>query len=92
MARYSVAPLVAVGFEGLFGAITIAIFMPVMSMWASRSMFFDLPRGWHQMIDNPTVLYSVIITFSQLGPSKQDLGSDHCVLHCFFQLLWPQRH
>lgn len=60
MARYSVAPLVAVGCEGFFGAITVVLFMPLMSMWASRSTFFDLPRGWHQMVDNPTVLYSVL--------------------------------
>lgn len=65
MARYSVAPLVAVGYEGLFGAITIIIFMPVMSLWASRSTYFDLPRGWHQMIDNPPVLWSgIVVAFS----------------------------
>jgi hypothetical protein len=65
MARYSVAPLVAVGYEGFFGAITVLILMPVMSLWASRSIYFDLPRGWHQMIDNPTVLWSaVLIAFS----------------------------
>jgi len=65
MARYSVAPLVAVGYEGLFGAISILVLMPVMSLWASRSAYFDLPRGWHQMIDNPTVLWSgVLIAFS----------------------------
>jgi len=65
MARYSVAPLVAVGYEGLFGAITIVIFMPVMSLWASRSAYFDLPRGWHQMIDNPPVLWSgIVVAFS----------------------------
>ncbi|THH08204.1 hypothetical protein EW145_g2874 [Phellinidium pouzarii] len=58
MSRYSVAPLVAVGFEGLFGFLTILIFMPVLARFADRSMFFDLPRGWHQMIDTPTVLWS----------------------------------
>ncbi|KAI5123311.1 hypothetical protein M0805_009332 [Coniferiporia weirii] len=58
MSRYSVAPLVAVGFEGLFGFLTIIIFMPVLAHFADRSMFFDLPRGWHQMIDTPTVLWS----------------------------------
>jgi drug/metabolite transporter (DMT)-like permease len=61
MARYSIAPLVAVGYEGLFGTLSILIFMPVMSLWASRSMFFDLPRGWRQMVDNPPVLYSGLI-------------------------------
>ena len=61
MSRYSVAPLVMVGFEGLFGALTILIFMPVLAQFADKSMFFDLPRGWHQMVDNPTVLWSGVV-------------------------------
>jgi len=61
MEKYSVTPLYAVGLEGFFGAATIVISMPALAMWASRSTFFDLPRGWHQMIDNPTVLWSGII-------------------------------
>lgn len=65
MSRYSVAPLVAVGFEGLFGFLTILIFMPLLGQFADRSSFFDLPRGWHQMIDNPPVLWTgVAIAFS----------------------------
>ncbi|KAI6099895.1 hypothetical protein EDD16DRAFT_1889082 [Pisolithus croceorrhizus] len=49
MARWSVAPLVAVGYEGLFGAISVLILMPIMAQrFASQSPFFDLPRGWHQ--------------------------------------------
>jgi len=67
MSRYAVAPLVAVGYEGLFGAITIMLFVPILSIpsVAATSPFFDLPRGWHQMIDNPSVLYSgIAIAFS----------------------------
>ncbi|KAL0947099.1 hypothetical protein HGRIS_013237 [Hohenbuehelia grisea] len=67
MGRYSVAPLVAVGYEGLFGAITILLAFPILSIpsVAASSPFFDLPRGWHQMIDTPTVLYSgIAIAFS----------------------------
>lgn len=62
LGRYTVAPLVAVGFEGLFGAITILLLFPILSIpsVASKTPFFDLPRGWHQMIDTPTVLYSGI--------------------------------
>ncbi|KAF4608730.1 hypothetical protein EYR40_001077 [Pleurotus pulmonarius] len=58
--RYSVAPLVAVGYEGLFGAITILLFFPILAIpsVAAKSTFFDLPRGWHQMVDTPTVLWS----------------------------------
>ena len=65
MSRYSVAPLVAVGYEGFFGALTIVLAMPLLSRYASVSPFFDLPRGWHQMIDTPSVLWSgVVIAFS----------------------------
>ncbi|KAJ6546507.1 hypothetical protein DFH09DRAFT_1171218 [Mycena vulgaris] len=60
MGRYAVAPLVAVGFEGLFGVISILLFVPILSIPAisSKTPFFDLPRGWRQMIETPTVLYS----------------------------------
>jgi hypothetical protein len=61
MSRYTVAPLVAVGFEGFFGALTILIFMPVLAQFGDRSPFFDLPRGWHQMIDTPAVLWAGIV-------------------------------
>jgi hypothetical protein len=63
MGRYAVAPLVAVGFEGLFGFITILIFIPILSIpsVASRSPFFDLTRGWHQTIGNPNVLWSGVV-------------------------------
>ncbi|KAI0374693.1 hypothetical protein BV20DRAFT_986450 [Pilatotrama ljubarskyi] len=65
MGRYSVAPLVAVGFEGLFGALSIVLAMPLLARYSSVSPFFDLPRGWHQMIDTPAVLWSgVVIAFS----------------------------
>ena len=61
MGRYSVAPLVAVGFEGLFGALSIVIAMPLLARYASVSPFFDLTRGWHQMVDTPSVLYSGLV-------------------------------
>ncbi|RDX48330.1 hypothetical protein OH76DRAFT_1404907 [Lentinus brumalis] len=61
MSRYSVAPLVAVGFEGLFGALSIVLAMPLLARYASVSPFFDLPRGWHQMVDTPSVLYSGLV-------------------------------
>ena len=62
MARYTVAPLVAVGLEGMFGALSIFLAMPVLARYASISPFFDLPRGWHQMMSTPTVLWSGVIT------------------------------
>lgn len=70
MARYTVAPLVAVGWEGLFGALSIIIVMPLLpilrpSLPESAQPFFDLTRGLHQMLDTPAVLWSgVAIAFS----------------------------
>ena len=70
MARYSVAPLVAVGFEGLFGALSIVIVLPILpklrpSLPPSAQPFFDLQRGLEQMLNTPTVLWSgVAIAFS----------------------------
>ena len=63
MSRYSVAPLVAVGWEGLFGALSIVLVMPILpllrpSLPPSAQPFFDLNRGLHQMLDTPTVLWS----------------------------------
>ncbi|KAG6919976.1 hypothetical protein DXG01_013325 [Tephrocybe rancida] len=60
--RYSVTPLVAVGFEGLFGALSIIMLFPFLSIPSVSKLtpFFDLPRGWHQMVDNSAVLYSGI--------------------------------
>jgi len=62
MSRYSVSPLVAVGYEGLFGTLTILLFMPILALPSMTKLtpFFDLPRGWHQMVDNAPVLYSGI--------------------------------
>ncbi|KAF9452244.1 hypothetical protein P691DRAFT_697467 [Macrolepiota fuliginosa MF-IS2] len=62
LGRYSVTPLVAVGYEGLFGAISILLMFPILSIpsVAASSPFFDLPRGWRQFIDTPTVFWSGI--------------------------------
>lgn len=67
MTHYSVEPLVVVGLEGLFGAIIIMILFPILSLpsVSSTTPYFDLPRGWHQMIGNSRVMLSgVIIAFS----------------------------
>jgi hypothetical protein len=60
MSRYAVAPLFAIAFEGLFGFVTMLILSPILSIpsVASRSPFFDLPRGWHQTVGNPSVFWS----------------------------------
>ncbi|KAK2460573.1 hypothetical protein APHAL10511_007043 [Amanita phalloides] len=62
LSRYTVAPLVAVGWEGFFGTLSVLLFMPILSIpsVAAQSPFFDLPRGWRQMMDTPTVFWSGI--------------------------------
>ncbi|KAF6764711.1 integral membrane protein [Ephemerocybe angulata] len=60
MGRYAVSPLVAVGFEGLFGAFSVLLLFPLCALPSitALSPFFDLPRGWTQMITTPSVLWS----------------------------------
>ncbi|KAI0086329.1 hypothetical protein BDY19DRAFT_960848 [Irpex rosettiformis] len=65
MSRYSVTPLVAVGWEGFFGAASILVMFPFLPLFrpyvpASTEAFFDVRRGWNQMIHTPTVLWSGI--------------------------------
>ncbi|KAG8813798.1 hypothetical protein FRC17_001417 [Serendipita sp. 399] len=67
MATYSVTPLVAVGFEGLFGLLTIILVSPILIHYKSKSDFFDLPRGLHQMINNPLVLGSAFAIATSIG-------------------------
>ncbi|CCA66794.1 hypothetical protein PIIN_00557 [Serendipita indica DSM 11827] len=67
MGTYSVTPLVAVGFEGLFGLLTILIASPTFVFLKSKSEFFDLPRGWHQTVDNPAVIGSSFIIALSIG-------------------------
>ncbi|KAF9036574.1 hypothetical protein BJ165DRAFT_1504429 [Panaeolus papilionaceus] len=67
MERYTVTPLMAVGWEGLFGTISILALFPILAIPSITriSPFFDLPRGWYQMIYTPSVLYSgIAICFS----------------------------
>ena len=67
MATYSVTPLEAVGLEGFFGLLTILLASPVLIHFKSRSDFFDLQRGWHQMTSNPTVLGSAFAIATSIG-------------------------
>jgi hypothetical protein len=58
MAKYSVAPLVAVGWEGFFGILSVLLSMPILSLYSSSSPYFDFPRGWQQITGNTIVLWS----------------------------------
>ncbi|KAA1471279.1 hypothetical protein DENSPDRAFT_837241 [Dentipellis sp. KUC8613] len=66
LSRYTIAPLLAVGYEGLFGAISILILMPLLPLLpvsadSPAAPWFDLPRGLHQLLFNAPVLWSGIV-------------------------------
>ncbi|KAG8922157.1 hypothetical protein FRC00_007767, partial [Tulasnella sp. 408] len=67
MAKYSVTPLVAVGLEGTFGLISVLAVMPLLYTMKDLTVWFDLPRGWRQMIDNRNVLVSSFIVAMSIG-------------------------
>ncbi|KAJ1570091.1 Dynein heavy chain 1, axonemal [Nowakowskiella sp. JEL0078] len=68
LARYSVAPLQAVGLEGLFGLISLIVGLPILYYSVGVNHpggYFDVPVGWHQFIGFPQILYAGIgIIFS----------------------------
>ncbi|WWD18702.1 hypothetical protein CI109_103156 [Kwoniella shandongensis] len=57
MSRYKVEPLAAVTLEGFFGLTTTLIGMPFLHLFfRNQSPYFDIPRGWHQIVSTPVVL------------------------------------
>ncbi|SNX84057.1 related to nucleotide-sugar transporter [Melanopsichium pennsylvanicum] len=65
MSRYSVEPLLAVGYEGLFGAITTLIAMPLLHFFIGstpegKGGYFDMSAGFYQILAVPAVLVSSI--------------------------------
>ncbi|KAI9456519.1 hypothetical protein BJY52DRAFT_550902 [Lactarius psammicola] len=66
LGQYSIPPLLAVGYEGLFGTISVLFLMPLLPLVklppsSPAAPWFDLVRGWHQFIDTPSVLYSGVV-------------------------------
>ncbi|CCF51146.1 hypothetical protein NDA11_006136 [Ustilago hordei] len=65
MSRYSVEPLLAVGYEGLFGTLTTLIAMPLLHYFIGRTPegrggYFDMSAGFYQIMSVPAVLRSSI--------------------------------
>ncbi|KAI0055491.1 hypothetical protein BV25DRAFT_1815505 [Artomyces pyxidatus] len=63
LGRYHVPPLLAVGYEGLFGTLSILLLLPLLPLIrpdpsSPAAPWVDLPRGWHQLIDTPSVLWT----------------------------------
>ncbi|KAG0196813.1 hypothetical protein BGX28_009736 [Mortierella sp. GBA30] len=62
LSGYQIAPIRAVGYEGLFGTISVLIAMPILHFTlGARSQFFDLTVGWEQIQNNPQVWISGIV-------------------------------
>jgi hypothetical protein len=58
----------AVSLEGFFGGITTLIAMPLLHMFLrDRSPYFDIPRGWHQIISTPTVYWTCLAIMLSIG-------------------------
>lgn len=65
MGKYNVEPLLAVGYEGLFGLSTVLFLMPFFHWFIGmtpqgKGGYFDMITGWHQMINNSGVLWSSV--------------------------------
>ncbi|KAK6907786.1 hypothetical protein I203_101787 [Kwoniella mangroviensis CBS 8507] len=68
MSHYKVEPLAAVTLEGFFGLTTTLIGMPFLHIcFRKRSPYFDIPRGWHQIISTPTVYGSCFAIMFSIG-------------------------
>ncbi|GAA5894748.1 hypothetical protein JCM6882_006671 [Rhodosporidiobolus microsporus] len=73
MEHHAVEPLLAAGYEGVFGFITTASALLVAyrfygSTPAGADGYFDVKAGWHQLVDYPKVFWSsVVIMFSIAG-------------------------
>jgi len=66
LGQYSIPPLLAVGYEGLFGTISVLALLPLLPLikpapTSPTAAWFDLVRGWHQLVDTPSVLWSGVV-------------------------------
>jgi hypothetical protein len=58
----------AVSLEGFFGLVTTLVGMPILHFFFSqRSAYFDVPRGWTQIISNPVVLVTCVAIMFSIG-------------------------
>ncbi|GAA6005037.1 uncharacterized protein JCM10292_002605 [Rhodotorula paludigena] len=67
MEHHAVEPLLAAGYEGFFGLITTMIGLLAVYWFygSSAGPYFDMPRGWHEIVDHPRVWSSsIVIAFS----------------------------
>jgi len=67
MAVYTIHPLLAVTYEGVFGFVSVLLCFPILIRYKSSSPFFDLSRGWDQIIGNPIVLWTSVAIAISIG-------------------------
>lgn len=65
MSSHDVDPLAAVGYEGASGFLTVLASFPIVYALigrtdAGRGGYFDVPVGFHQIVDNPSIWGSSI--------------------------------
>ncbi|BGP45923.1 hypothetical protein JCM10450v2_001758 [Rhodotorula kratochvilovae] len=67
MEHHTVEPLLAAGYEGVFGLLTTLTGLFAISyIWGAKAgPYFNVQQGWHEIIDHPTVwTSSIVIAFS----------------------------
>jgi hypothetical protein len=58
----------AVTLEGMFGGLTTLTAMPILHvLFSKKSPFFDMPRGWHQIISTPAVMWASLAIALSIG-------------------------
>ncbi|KAF9898053.1 hypothetical protein BX616_004554 [Lobosporangium transversale] len=68
LSGFHIAPLRAVGYEGLFGTLTVLVAMPILHFTigvANPGSYFDLSAGWEQITSYPQIwIPAIIMLFS----------------------------
>ncbi|BEJ13887.1 hypothetical protein CspHIS471_0310610 [Cutaneotrichosporon sp. HIS471] len=68
MAYYTIDPLAAVSLEGMWGGLTTLGAMPILHiLFHKKSSYFDVPRGWTQITQNPAVMWLAFMIALSIG-------------------------
>ncbi|CAK9780466.1 hypothetical protein CC85DRAFT_326397 [Cutaneotrichosporon oleaginosum] len=68
MTHYTIDPLAAVSLEGMWGGLTTLGAMPILhKLFAKKNAYFDVPRGWRQITQNPPVMWASLMIALSIG-------------------------
>lgn len=68
MSHYTIDPLAAVSLEGMWGGLTTLAAMPILhALFAKKNAYFDVPRGWAQIVNNPAVMWASFMIALSIG-------------------------